>query len=107
MASTPARIAEPIHTPRLRKTRRAPMCRASAARSSPETAALAGAAQVARAWVEPSAMLHPGIDERVGEVHQEIDRDVGGGDEEDRALNHRVVAPENARDQETAEPGNV
>src|SRR6266478_5804457 len=54
-----------------------------------------------------SFIADPRVDERVEQVHAQVDEDVGGGRDEHHSLHHRIVAPENGRDDEPAQSRNV
>ena len=60
----------------------------------------AGAAQAS-----PSFGSHAWIHHAVGHVHQQVDYDDGGGEDEDRALHGRIVALGDRVDQVAAHPG--
>src|SRR5207249_5116014 len=45
------------------------------------------------------------IEDDVEDIHDEVDQDVDAGDDEQHALDHRVVAPHDGIDGEAAQPG--
>src|SRR5690348_10823885 len=52
------------------------------------------------------AISHPGIDEDVEDIDEEVHDHIGGGDEHHRPLDHRKIAPANALDDESPHAGN-
>src|SRR5215510_14648237 len=51
----------------------------------------------------PSAVSDARVQDGIGQVHQQVDDDVGGRDEEDRALHQREVLVQDPADDEPAE----
>src|SRR5262245_30913601 len=105
--STPARSAAAMKTSRMNApttTARLPRRRRSqrgrvdvAAAGTAGTRRSTAASVIADAWV----------DDRVEQVHAQVDEDVGGGGDEDDPLHHGIVAPENGRDDESPQPWDV
>src|SRR5215510_7188811 len=93
-----SRMRAPSTTLRLASRRRSQRGRVDGA-----TADAAGT----RTSTVASVIADARVDERVEQVHAQIDEDVGRGDDEHHALHHGIVAPENGRDDEPAQPRDV
>src|SRR5690242_15206062 len=105
--STPASRAAAMKTSRMRApatTLRLPSRRRSHRGRMDGDAAGAAAT---RTSTVASVIADARVDERVEEIHAEVDEHVGGGGDEDHALHHGIVAPEDGRDDQATQPGNV
>src|SRR6267143_5129337 len=92
------RISAPATTLRLASVRRSQRGRVDGAPA---------AARGSRTSTATSLIADPRIDDRVEEIDPKVDEHVGGGGDEDNPLHHRVIAPQNRRDDETAQPWDV
>src|SRR5262249_9137492 len=97
-ATKTRRMSAPAITLRLPRSRRSQRGRVEGA-----AAGAAGTRTSTVASVIPDAR----VDERVEEIHAEVDEHVGGGGNEDHALHHGIVTPENGRDDEPPQAGDV
>src|SRR6266545_4339296 len=98
-ASTKARrIRAPATTLRLARVRRSQRGRVDGA---------AALTVGARTSTVASVIADPRIDQRVQQVDPEIDEHVGRGRDEDDPLHHRVVTPQNRRNDEAAQTRDV
>src|SRR5499433_3878876 len=93
-----SRMSAPVTTLRLPRRRRSQRGRVAGA---------AARAVGTRTSTAASVIADARVDERVEEIHAQVDEHVGGGGDEDHALDHGVVAAENRRDDEPSQPRNV
>src|SRR5882762_3907496 len=84
------------------------MIRAPRERRSASSAGLAGAipggGSEGGRRPPPRLVFNTWIEDDIEEVHPEVDEHVDAGDDEDHALDHRVVAPDDRVHREAAEP---
>src|SRR4030095_4798071 len=90
--------AAPATTLWLPRSRRSQRGRVDAAAAGPEDTRTSTAA---------SLIADPRIDEGVEKIHPEIDQDIDGGRHEHHSLHHGIVASQNGRDDEPAQPRDI
>src|SRR6476660_1639218 len=92
------RMSAPATTLWLPRSRRSQRGRVDAAAAGPGDTRTSTAA---------SLIADPWIDEGVEKIHPEIDQDIDGGCDEHHSLHHGIVAPQNGRDDEAAQPRDI